>query len=194
MFKHMLLGVAALMLLAGSIQAQLWRVDPAHSSVNFQVTHMVISKVNGKFNDFTSTITFDGKDVSTGIAKLTVKTASIDTGNEQRDTHLKSPDFFDAEKYPDMSFKSTKVIKGEGQKFQLIGTLTMRGVTKEVTFNCEFTGTVDVQNTMKAGFSATTRINRQDFNISWSKSIDNGGLIVSNDVDITLNLEFIKEA
>jgi polyisoprenoid-binding protein YceI len=194
MFKHMLLGVAALMLLAGATQAEQWQADPAHSSVNFQVTHLVISKVNGKFNDFSSTLTFDGKDVSTGSVEMTVKTASIETGNDQRDTHLKSPDFFDAVKYPDMTFKSKKVIKGEGQKFQIIGDLTMRGVTKEITFNCEFFGSAEMMGTMKAGFSAATRINRQDFGVSWSKTLDSGGLVVSNDVDITINLEFSKVA
>jgi polyisoprenoid-binding protein YceI len=173
-------------------QAEQWQIDPVHSSVNFRVTHLVISKVNGKFNDFSGTVNFDGKDVSNGTVEVTVKTASIDTGVDRRDAHLKSADFFDVEKYPEMTFKSKKVVKGEGQKFQLIGDLTIHGVTKEVTFDCEFFGAADMMGTQKAGFSATTRINRQDYGVSWSKTLDSGGLVASNDVDITIDVELSK--
>ncbi|MEW5796000.1 MAG: YceI family protein [Candidatus Zixiibacteriota bacterium] len=194
MFKNVLMVVALVAVAAAPSQAEQWKVDPVHSGVHFKVSHMVIAKVNGEFKEFDATLDFDGEDVSTASVQATAKTASISTDNERRDGHLKSPDFFDAEKYPEITFKSKKVIKGEGNKFQLVGDLTMRGVTKEVTFNCEFNGTVDFGQGIKAGFTATTTINRQDFGVAWSKTLDSGGLVAGNDVEITLEFEFDKVA
>ena len=175
---------------AATAQADQWKVDPVHSSVQFKVSHLVIAKVTGQFGEFDATMNFDGKDVSTGNVEMTMKMASISTDNENRDEHLKSADFFDAEKYPEIVFKSKKVIKGDGGKFQLVGDMTMRGVTKEVTFDCEYHGSVEMKGTVKSGFTATATINRQDFGVSYSQVLDNGGLAVGNDVDITLELEF----
>jgi polyisoprenoid-binding protein YceI len=124
---------------------------------------------------------------------LTVQIASIDTDNENRDKHLRSPDFFDAAKFPTMTFKTSKVVKGEGNKFQLVGDLTIKDVTKQVTFDCEFHGTVvDPQGGTRAGFSAEATINRQDFNIKWSNVLETGGLVVSDDVTIDLEIEAVK--
>ena len=175
---------------AATAQADQWKVDPVHSSVQFKVSHLVIAKVTGQFGEFDATMNFDGKDVSTGNVEMTMKMASISTDNENRDEHLKSADFFDAEKYPEIVFKSKKVIKSDGGKFQLVGDMTMRGVTKEVTFDCEYHGSVEMKGTVKSGFTATATINRQDFGVSYSQVLDNGGLAVGNDVDITLELEF----
>ena len=192
MIKGMSLVVALIVLAVVPTHADVWKVDPAHSSVQFKVQHLVITNVVGEFGQFDATLNFDGKDVSTGSVEMTVKSASINTGTADRDKHLKSPDFFDAEKYPDLTFKSRKVIMGEGQKFKLVGDLTMRGVTKEVTFDCEFHGSAVMMGATRAGFSATAKVNRQDYGISWSKTLDNGGLIAGNEVDITLELEFVK--
>ena len=175
---------------AATAQADQWKVDPVHSSVQFKVSHLVIAKVTGQFGEFDATMNFDGKDVSTGNVEMTMKMASISTDNENRDEHLKSADFFDAEKYPEIVFKSKKVIKSDGGKFQLVGDMTMRGVTKEVTFDCEYHGSVEMKGTVKSGFTATATINRKDFGVSYSQVLDNGGLAVGNDVDITLELEF----
>lgn len=192
MIKGMLLIVALIALTIVPVHADVWKVDPAHSSVHFKVQHLVITNVVGEFGQFDATLNFDGKDVSTGSAEMTVNSASISTDNVNRDNHLKSPAFFDAEKYPDLTFKSRKVLIGEGQKFKLVGDLTMHGVTKEVTFDCEFHGSAVMMGATRAGFSATTKVNRQDYGISWSKTLDNGGLVAGNDVEISLELEFVK--
>lgn len=185
----------ALMLTAGMTQAATWSFDKAHSSVGFSVRHMVISKTVGTFNDYEGVIEFDGENVASGKVELTVQMASIDTDDEKRDGHLKTGDFFDVEKYPTMTFKSTKISNVKGSSFQMVGILTLKGVSKEVTFDCEFNGTlVDPWGNTRAGFSAETEINRQDFNVSFSKILDNGGLMVGDMVTIKLELEAIQAA
>lgn len=188
--KSGLLASLLVIAVAMSARAGQWNVDPVHSSVQFKVSHLVISKVVGEFGQFSAKMEFDGADVTTGKVEMTIAVASIDTKNEGRDNHLKSSDFFEAEKYPEITFKSRKVIKGEGKKFQLVGDMTMRGVTKEVTFDCEYNGSVKMKETLKSGFSATATINRQDFGVSYGQILDNGGLAVGNDVEIMLELEF----
>ena len=193
MLKKPLILVAALMIFAVGVQAETWTVDATHSSMSFSVSHMVVSKTKGGFNDFEGTINFDGKNLAAGSVELSAKIASIDTDDEKRDGHLKGADFFDAEKYPTMSFKSTSVVVGEGSEFKLVGDLTMKGVTKEVTFDCELNGVVDDPwGNTRAGFSAGTTIDRQDFGISFSKTMDAGGLMVGNDVSISLELEVVQ--
>ena len=181
-----------LVALVTGASAATWNVDAAHSSVNFAVKHLVISTVNGSFDEFSGSIDWDGKDLSTGKADFTIQMGSVDTDNTGRDEHLVSDDFFNAAEFPTITFKSTKVIPGDGSSFQLVGDMTMHGVTKSVTFDCEFNGTADFRGTVKAGFSAKTKINRQDFGITWSKSLDGGGLVVSDEVKISLDLEFNK--
>jgi len=171
-----------------------WKMDPAHSSVGFIVRHMVISKIPGEFKKFEANITFDEKNIKNGTAEMTVQIASINTDNTKRDNHLRSADFFDAAKYPSMTFKSKKVHDINGNKFKLTGDLTIRGITKEVTFDCELNGFIkDPMGNTRAGFSATTTINRQDFKVSWNKTLDTGGLVVSDNVDINIGLELIKK-
>ncbi|MCH7948321.1 MAG: polyisoprenoid-binding protein [candidate division Zixibacteria bacterium] len=176
-----------------SVQAADWNLDPVHSAIEFSVRHLAISKIKGKFKEFEAKMVFDGKAVENGSAEFTIQVASIDTENEKRDNHLKSSDFFAAEENPTITFKSKKISAVKDGKFQITGDMTMRGVTKEVTFDCELHGVVQGPGgNTRAGFSAETTINRQDFGVSWSKTLDAGGLIVGNDVKLTLELEFIE--
>jgi len=193
MFLRIVLA-AAVVLMATVAQADQWTLDVPHTSVQFKVSHLVISKVVGNFGEFSANLEFDGKDVTSGKVDMTVKVASINTDNPDRDKHLRSGDFFAVENHPDITFKSRKVVKGSDNKFQLVGDLTIRGVTKEVTFDCVFNGAVTFMGTSKAGFTAKTTINRQDFGVSWNKIIDGGGLVVGDEVEITLELEFNKTA
>jgi len=189
LLKRASIVIVLFVFLALNVSAAQWEIDKAHSSVGFTVKHLVISKVKGSFTDFSGVINFDGKDFPSSSVEMKIMMNSVDTDDKKRDDHLRSPDFFDVEKFMEMSFKSTKVIKGEGNSFQIVGNLTIKDVTKEVTFECEFNGTVAFMGTNKAGFSAKTTINRQDFGVKWSKTLDTGSLIVGNDVEIYLEIE-----
>ena len=191
MVKRLTMVFALVLIWATLSQAADWMVDPDHSFVTFEVRHLVISKARGQFGDFTATVSFDEANLEKGSVEMVVQTKSIDTDNADRDKHLSSPEFLDVENHPTMTFKSKKIARGEGNSFEIRGDLTIRGVTKEVTFECEFHGIAkDPWGNTKAGFSATTTINRQDFNVSWSKKLDTGGLVVGDDVKINLELEF----
>ena len=183
------LAVALVLGLNSVGKATEWTIDPVHSSAEFKVKHLVISKVKGQFGTFQGTINFDGKDLTSGGAEVTIQTASVDTDNEDRDKHLRSADFFDVENFPTMTFKSTKVTQGEGNTFMLTGDLTIKGVTKSVTFDCVYHGAVEFMGSRKAGFSAHTTIDRTAFGLTWSRALETGGLVVGNDVEITLELE-----
>ena len=193
MLKRLSLTFMILTLFSTMAFPAAWQLDKAHSSVSFSVRHMVISKTTGKFSDFDGTFTFDDKNWTASSAEMTVKAASVNTEEAKRDEHLRQADFFDADKYPDMKFKSKKVIKGEGNEFKLIGDLTIKDVTKEVAFEGEFNGIVnDPWGNTRAGFTVETKIDRQDFNLSFSKTLDTGGLVVGNEVEVVLELELIK--
>ncbi|MFI5370206.1 MAG: YceI family protein [Candidatus Eisenbacteria bacterium] len=188
-----LLGAAV-----ASAETTTWKFDPPHSEALFSIRH-IFTKVQGRFNDMEGTIQLDDKDLSKSSVDVTIKTASIFTNNEKRDNHLRSGDFFDAEKNPTITFKSTKVIPGEDKKFKVEGDLTMRGVSKPVTLDVEYLGGGawgmggQVFGT-KAGWVATTKVNRQDWGISWNKTLDQGGTLLGDDVDLTLNVEADKQA
>ncbi len=193
MFKRLALASALVLTIAAWASASEWTVDKAHSSIGFTVSHMVISKVPGKFTDFDGNVTFDPAHPADGSVSFTIQAASISTDNEKRDSHLKSADFFDVEKYPEITFVSTKVEPGNDNHYQITGDLTMRGVTKPVTFDAVLNGVVDDPwGNTKSGFTATTTINRQDFGVNWSKTLDTGGLVAGNDVDITVELELTE--
>lgn len=178
---------------AGSGLADEWKIDKTHSTVRFGVSHLVISTVHGTFGDFEGTINFDGKDIAAGSVEFTVQTASIDTDNEKRDNHIRSDDFLNAEKFPTMTFKSTSVKAGKDGAFTLIGDLTIRDVTKEVSFDCKFRGVIDDPwGHTRAGFTATTTIKRDEFNVSFSSTLEAGGLLVGNDMKLELALETVK--
>jgi len=177
------------------VAAQDFNIDVAHSSVGFVVSHMVVSRVPGDFKTFEGKIKgFDGTNLESGAVELSIDAASIDTRDEKRNEHLKSPDFFDVAKFPKITFKSKKVIKGEGNAFKLIGDLTIREVTKEITLECTYNGKVDDPwGFTRVGFTATGRINRQDYGVSWSKALDSGGLVAGNDVDILIQVEAARK-
>ena len=168
-------------------------LDQAHSSIGFSVRHLVISKTKGSFHDAVATVMYDDKDITKSSVDVTIKIASIDTDNEGRDNHLKSPDFFDVEKFPDMTFKSKHIEKVK-DGYVAIGDFTIRDVTKEIKLPFQIVGIVDdpMGNT-KMGVEASITIDRQDYGLTWSKTIETGALIVGNDVNIELSLEFGKE-
>ncbi|MFH1374393.1 MAG: YceI family protein [bacterium] len=193
MLKVLSLTIGAILALAFSSTAQEWQIDAAHSSVSFKVRHMVIAWTQGSFNEFEGTIRYDTNDVKNGTAEMTVRIASINTDNEKRDEHLRSPDFFDNDKYPTMSFRSRKVVPGREGEFQLVGDLTIKDIKREVVFECRSHGSVqDFMGQTRAGFTATATINRNDFGIKWSKKLDAGGLVVGDGVSITLEIEAVK--
>ena len=195
-FKTFLTAVAALASLmifaATSTAADKYTADPSHSSIGFAVRHMVVSKVKGYFNEYTATILYDDKDITKSSTEVTIKTASVDTRDAKRDEHLRTPDFFDSAKYPEITFKSKRIEKS-GEGFVAVGDLTMRGVTKEISIQFTFSGVVtDPWGNTRLGLSGGTKLNRQDYGISWSKSLDTGGLVVADDVEIAIEIEAIK--
>jgi len=192
--KKLTVMLLAAALAVPSLSADVWKIDRSHSNVGFTVTHMVISKVKGQFNEFDGTINFDGKDFASVSVEVKIDPRTIDTGNERRDGHLKSADFFAADSLPTMTFKSKKIIPGKDGAFTIVGDLTMRGVTKEVTLNAQFNGSIaDPGGSTRAGFSAAVKVNRQDWGVSWSKTLDTGGLVASNDVQIVLEVEAVMQ-
>jgi polyisoprenoid-binding protein YceI len=189
--KAILFMLAGLLSIGQSYSQDKWVVDKSHSNVKFSVTHLVISEVEGNFKSFNGSITGSKPDFSDAQIDFTVDVASINTDNEMRDNHLKSDDFFNAEKFPVMTFKSTSFKKSGDKKYTLNGDLTIRDVTKKVKFDVTYFGqTKDGRGTMKAGFKASTTINRLDYNLKWNKMTEAGGAVVSSDVTIMLNLEF----
>ncbi|MGB7922192.1 MAG: YceI family protein [Pyrinomonadaceae bacterium] len=174
---------------SAALAAERYEIDTAHTFVTFTIDHLGLSKAKGSFRDVTGAITYDPKDISKSAVEVNIKTASINTNNEGRDKHLRSPDFFDAEKYPEMTFKSKRVEK-RGADYVAIGDLTIHGVTKEVQMPFKLTGPVkDMGGNMRMGVDANLKVNRQDFGITWSKTLDTGGLLVGNEVSIDISLE-----
>jgi polyisoprenoid-binding protein YceI len=181
-------------LISGTIFAQTkWNLDNSHSNVKFTVTHLVISEVDGFFKTFTGTMTATKPDFTDAQIEFSVDVASINTENEGRDNHLKSDDFFNAEKYPKMTFKSISMKKVSGNKYELVGDLTIRDVTKKVKFAVTYGGTVnDPWGNTKAGFKATATINRLEYGLKWNTLTEAGGAVVGPDVDITINASFTQ--
>lgn len=169
-----------------------WTIDKAHSNVKFTVTHMVVSEVEGSFKIFDGSMEHTKPDFSDAKVEFSVDINSINTDNENRDKHLKSDDFFNAEKYPSMKFVSTSFTPTGGNKYTLVGNLTIRDVTKPVTFDVTYGGSVADKGGLKSGFKAVTKINRFDYNLKWDKATEAGGLVVSKEVDITVNVELKK--
>jgi polyisoprenoid-binding protein YceI len=170
-----------------------WNVDVVHSSVKFTVEHLVISEVEGQFKTFTGSMTSTNPDFTGSTVDFSVDVNSISTDNDMRDTHLKSDDFFNAEKFPKMTFKSTSFKKVSGNKYALTGNLTLRDVTKSVTFDVTYGGSAkDGRGNTKAGFKATAVINRFDYGLKWNALTEAGGMTVGSDVTIALRLEFAQ--
>jgi polyisoprenoid-binding protein YceI len=172
-----------------------WNIDPAHSSAEFKVKHMMISNVKGSFSGLSGVLTEHAVDSTLSSVEATVPVATVSTGDAQRDGHLKSADFFDAEKYPTLNFKSTQVVR-KGDAYEVKGDLTVHGVTKPVTFSVDGPSAPgkDPWGNTRIGLSATTKINRKDFGLAWNAALETGGFLVGEDISITLDVEFIKAA
>lgn len=171
-----------------------WQLDKAHSSINFSVRHMMISTVRGRFEKFSGTIDFDEDDPTRGTIDLQINVVSINTNEPQRDAHLRSPDFFEVDKYPTMTFKSKHIEKMNAQHGRIMGDLTIKGITKEVVLEAEFAGTIKTPyGTTSAGASATGKINRKDWGLTWNMALEAGGVAVGDEVKIEIELELIKQ-
>jgi polyisoprenoid-binding protein YceI len=192
--KRLVVAVVLLAGVAGFAQAANWKPDYSHSSVTFSVSHMVLTTVHGRFQQFDATLTQEGEDFAGASVEAEIKTASVSTDNERRDNHLRSDDFFNAEKYPTITFKSTAFEPAGDHTYKITGNLTIRDVTKEIVLNAKETGRItDQRGKVRVGFQATTTINRFDYGVKWDKTLDTGGLVAGNEVTIELNLEFIKQ-
>lgn len=176
-------------------EATVWEIDSAHAHVEFAVRHLMIATVRGRFGDVMGTIAFDQERPERSSVRATVAAASIDTRNEARDEHLRSADFLDAANFPVLTFESTSVTpRGRGGAL-ITGDLTIRGTTRQVTLDAEFHGIVnDPWGNIKAGFSATTVINRKDFGLTWNVALEAGGVAVGDEVKISIEFEAVKQA
>lgn len=182
-----------LFVVSSAFSADLYDIDKAHTRVGFAVKHMVISTVRGEFSDYDGKIYFDEKDITKSSLEGTIKVASINTNNEKRDNHLRSGDFFDAEKYPEIKFKS-KSIQKKGENYVMIGDFTIRDVTKEIEIPFKLIGTLmDPWGSKRVGIEAEFNINRKDYGVAWNKTLDNGGFVVSDEVTIEIAFEGIKK-
>jgi polyisoprenoid-binding protein YceI len=193
--KKQFLATAILALAAVSAFADNYTVDKVHSEAKFEVRHLM-SRVSGKFDDFSSNVVIDPANPAASSVDFAMKTASINTGNEGRDKHLRTADFFDADKFPEITFKSTTV-KSTPKKniYNVTGDLTMHGVTKRITLPVEVLGSgKDPWGNQRMGFSVKTTLNRKDYGVNWNKTLDEGGMLLGDDVDVTLNLEAVKKA
>ena len=189
--------IICVLVFAASLASSVWGaetyvIDTAHSWIGFSVRHMMVTNVRGRFTDFSGTIVYDEQDIAKSSVSVTIKTASLNTENVDRDRHLRSADFLDAEKYPEITFVSRR-IERRGADYVCIGTLTIRGVSREVAIPFTITGKVkDQRGNTRIGIEASLTINRQDYGITWNRALDAGGVVVGNDVKIELNIEAIN--
>ncbi|MDP3583476.1 MAG: YceI family protein [Ignavibacteria bacterium] len=170
-----------------------WKIDRSHSNVGFSVTHLIISEVTGQFKSFDGNIEFSKDDLSDANINFSIDVASLTTDNEGRDKHLKSDDFFNAEKFPKITFVGKSIKQVDGKKYKLVGDFTMRDVTKSITLDVVYNGTVkDPWGNTKAGFKISGELNRFDYNLKWNNLMEAGGAVVSKEVAISVNLELSK--
>lgn len=170
-----------------------WNLDPTHSELQFKVKHLMITNVTGSFTDFSVEAESDDEQFANPNVSFTAQIASITTANEQRDGHLKSADFFDAEQFPTLSFVSKEATHKDGEHFDLVGDLTIKGVTKTVTLNVEFGGVAkDPWGNVKAGFTVNTKISRGEFGLTWNAPVETGGVLVSDEVRIFAEIQLVK--
>ncbi len=170
-----------------------WKIDPAHTAVQFAARHLMITTVRGRFTDVSGTVRSVEHDPAKGEADITINTASIDTREPQRDAHLRSADFFEADKYPTITFRSKRVEDVRGEDFTLVGDLTMHGVTREVVLDVSSEGRVtDPWGGERAGFSAKTTVKRSDFGLTWNQLLETGGVAVGDDIKIEIDAELVK--
>ncbi|QSE99128.1 YceI family protein [Fulvivirga lutea] len=191
--KKLILSIALLVGFTAAKAQTNWTIDKAHTTIGFNVTHLVISEVEGKFNEFDAKVVSNSEDFAGSDVSFTSQVASIDTDNEQRDNHLKSEDFFAAEEHPELTFNGK--IKKEGEKYKLVGKLTMRGTTKDVTFDVKYNGTIkDPWGNIKSGFKVTGTVNRKDYGLKWGALTEAGGAVVGDEVEIVCNVELQKQS
>lgn len=171
-----------------------WSIDPMHSEVQFKVKHLVISTVSGFFKSFEGSLETEGDDFENADITFALNIDSIDTNQTQRDEHLKSAEFFDAAQYPQITFKSTSFTKTGDDEYKLVGDLTIKGVTKQVTLAAEFGGsTDDFYGNTKAGFEVTGKINRKDFGLTWDGITEAGSIVIGEDIKLLINIQFAKQ-
>jgi polyisoprenoid-binding protein YceI len=176
-------------------QKTTWKIDPAHSHVGFAIKHLMIATVRGSFTQVQGTVTVDESDPTTASIEVTIPTASVTTGDEKRDAHLRSADFFDADRFPNMTFRSKRVDQVSGDSFRVIGDLTIRDVTKEVILDVELLGRAkDPWGQEKAGFEATTKFKRGEYGLTWNAALETGGVLVGDDVKVSIEAELTKQA
>ena len=179
-----------------SARGSSWKIDPAHSHVEFAVRHLMISTVKGAFGDVRGTVWVDESDARTILVDITIQVASIDTRQEQRDAHLRSADFFDAARFPTITFRS-RLVEGHHRdsEFRLVGDLTIRDVTREVVLDVSSEGRLtDPWGAERAGFSAQGKIDRTDFGLTWNQALEAGGVVVGNQVKIAVEVELVRQA
>jgi polyisoprenoid-binding protein YceI len=175
--------------------AATWEMDPAHSSFQFKVRHLMVSNVSGDFSKSRGVVMIDEKDITQLRVEVTIDAASVNTGHAQRDEHLRGPDFFDVTKYPTITFVSRKVIKADADRLRVMGDLTIHGVIREITVDVEGP-TAEVKDpwgNFRRGATATTKINRKDFGLTWNKVLDGGGLVVGDEVNIYVEVELVRK-
>lgn len=171
-----------------------WALDASHSEIVFKVKHLMIANVKGEFRKFSATAKSEGENFDASSIELTIDAASIFTNSDDRDNHLKSPDFFDSAKFPQLLFKGTSLTKKDDDNYELKGTLTIKGVSKEVKLDVEFGGVnKDPWGNQKAGFSVSGKINRTDFGLNWNAALETGGVLVSEEVRINAEVQFVKQ-
>ena len=176
-----------------STTTQRWNIDPTHSSVTFTVRHMVISKVRGAFTKWQGHVDFDAANPGNSRVSVRIEAASINTHEDKRDGHLRSPDFFDVEKHPAINFESTRVEHKGGDQYRVIGDLTIHGVTRSVELDAEHLGAgKDPWGNERVGFQASTSINRKDFGLTWNQALETGGILVGEKIEIALDVEAVK--
>lgn len=192
--KVCVLIAASFFTFAASSYAVDYAIDPDHSSVTFKIKHLAISTVPGRFSNFSGEFSYDPANVAASKASATIEAKSVSTEQKKRDDHLRGSDFFDVEKFPNIAFKTTSVEAAGSEAFKAHGDLTIHGVTKPVTLDVKFGGAAkDPWGKERAAFAATTQINRKDFGLSWSKTMDSGALVLGDTVDVALEIEGIKK-
>jgi polyisoprenoid-binding protein YceI len=178
-----------------TMKTERWEIDSSHSGVRFSVRHLVIAKVRGQFSRWTGTITVPDGDFDRASVNVTIDASSIDTGVADRDRHLRSEDFLDAERHPEITFATSRVEPGAGDRLRLVGPLTIRGVSREVVLEVERHGTVrDPWGNERAAFSAATAIDRKDFGLTWNQALETGGVLVGDRVEIEIELEAVRQS
>ncbi len=188
--KKLILPVLSLSLLTSSALAAKFDLDKAHTNVSFTAPHLMVSKVKGRFEQFNGTFDFDEKTEKLNDISVTINTDSISTNEADRDKHLRSPDFFDVTKFPEMTFKSTKVTYEKGKPDKVEGNLTIRGITKKVILDVDYNGAVtDPWGNRVVTFEAETKLNRKDFGLNWNKSLDKGGFVVGDEIKVEIDGE-----